>query len=308
MATGGGDSPHIIDQLIEERATRLMRHPALWRLVQRVFYPRLGYAEAISVVDTLREAPGRAVFDWLSERLDMAVHASGLEHVPRRGRAVVVANHPAGIADGIAVWDALRTVRDDVIFLANRDAVRALPNLTDMIIPVEWRPERRDHGRNRETVRALVSALRAERLVVLFPSGRLARPTVRGLVERPWMSAGISMALRNDAPLVPMHVRGVNSLLFYVLWCINTELKDMTLFRELLNKHGARYRIRVGEPLAPARDTDAEALTQALRTFVTDAMPGGVTRFTSASASLASVPLASAASASASSMAERSGP
>lgn len=256
-----------------------MRHPRLWRLVQRHLYPRLGYADAIAVVDTLLDASGREVFDWLSARLAMAVQHSGLEHVPRRGRAVVLANHPAGIADGIAVWDALRTVRDDVIFLANRDAVRALPNLAEIIIPVEWRSDQRDHGRNRETVRALIGALRAERLVVLFPSGRLARPTVRGLVERPWMSAGISMALRNDAPLLPMHVRGFNSLLFYVLWFVNTELKDMTLFRELLNKRGARYRIRVGELVQPAAGSDPEQLTRAMQAFVTGKMPAGATRF-----------------------------
>ncbi|MFM7120195.1 MAG: acyltransferase, partial [Gammaproteobacteria bacterium] len=91
--------------------------------------------------------------------------------------------------------------------------------------------------------------------------------------------AGISMALRNDAPLLPMHVRGFNSLLFYVLWFVNTELKDMTLFRELLNKRGARYRIRVGELVQPAAGTDPEQLTRAMQAFVTGKMPAGATRF-----------------------------
>lgn len=268
---------HIIDQLIEERATGLMRHPRVWRAVQRWLYPRLGYADAVAVVDRLDGAPGHEVFDWLSQRLSMRVRATGLEHVPAAGRAVVVANHPAGIADGIAVWDTLRQVRRDVVFLANRDAVRALPRLAEIIIPVEWRPERRDHGRNRETVRALGTAFREERLVVIFPSGRLARPTPRGLVERPWMSAGIAMALRYGCPIIPMHLRGRNSALFYVLWFLNTELKDMTLFRELLNKNGARYELTIAAPVAPAGD--AEALTLSLQDFVTRALPRGARQF-----------------------------
>ncbi|MGA0838879.1 MAG: 1-acyl-sn-glycerol-3-phosphate acyltransferase, partial [Pseudomonadales bacterium] len=270
-------SPHIIDQLIEERATGLMRHPRVWRAVQRWLYPRLGHADAVAIVDRLGGASGREVFDWLSQRLAMQVSATGLEHVPAAGRAVVVANHPSGIADGIAVWDTLRRVRQDVVFLANRDAVRALPRLAEIIIPVEWRPDRRDHGRNRETVRALAAAFREERLVVIFPSGRLARPTPRGLVERPWMSAGIAMALRYGCPIVPMHLRGRNSALFYLLWFLNTELKDMTLFRELLNKGGARYEMTIAQPVAPRGE--AEALTLALKDFVIQAMPRGARQF-----------------------------
>lgn len=275
-------SAHIVDTLIEERAAKLMRRPLVWKAVQRYMYPLLGYHDAIAMVNELQQASGREVFDWLSRRLSMRVEHAGLEHLPRRGRAVVMANHPAGIADGIAVYDAIRAVRDDVVFLANRDAIRALPGLGQMIIPVEWMEHRRDHARNRETVKALLQAFRDERLVVMFPSGRLARPTVRGLVERPWMPSGMNMAQRYGCPVVPMHVQGLNSVFFYLLWFLNTELKDMTLFRELLNKKDARYRITVGEAFAP--EGDAGQVTLALREFVTAAMPRGERRFSPAAA------------------------
>ncbi len=245
--------------------------------MQRFMYPLLGYNDAVALIDGLQQASGREAFDWLSNRLAMHTDHSGLTNIPPRGRAVVMANHPAGIADGIAVYDAIKTVRSDMIFLANRDAIRAIPGLDQMIIPVEWMEHRRDHGRNRETVRALLQAFRDERLVVIFPSGRLARPTVRGLVKRPWMSSGMNMALRYECPVIPMHVRGLNSLLFYALWFTNTELKDMTLFRELLNKRGACHRIAVGEPFTP--EGDPEQLTLALREFVTAQMPLGKRRF-----------------------------
>lgn len=270
-------STHIVDTLIEERAAKLMQRPVIWRAVQRFMYPLLGYPDAIDMVNRLQQSSGREVFGWLSERLAMRIEHTGLEHVPETGRAVVMANHPAGIADGIAVYDTLKTVRDDVIFLANRDAIRALPGLADMIIPVEWMEHRRDHARNKETVRALLQAFRDERLVVIFPSGRLARPTVRGLVERPWMASGLSMAQRYQCPVIPMHVRGFNSAFFYLLWFVNTELKDMTLFRELLNKRGAHYRITAAEPFQP--EGDPEYATAALRAFVTEAMPRGERRF-----------------------------
>ena len=97
----------------------------------------------------------------------------------------------------------------------------------------------------------MVRAFRSERLIVIFPSGRLARPTLRGLVERGWTPTAVNLAQKYRCPIVPMHIRGRNSWLYYLLYAINTELKDMTLFRELLNKTGQPYRIRIAEPFDP---------------------------------------------------------
>ena len=176
--------PHVVDQLIEERAERLRDRPLLWHSLKPLIYPLLGYRGAIEMADTIAPLTGLDVLRHLSDTLRLDVRCTGLDHVPRRGLAVITPNHPSGIADGIAVFDALREIREDVSFFANRDAIRVCPGLADVIVPVEWVEARRDHARGRETVRHLVGAFRSERLIVIFPSGRLARPTLRGLVER----------------------------------------------------------------------------------------------------------------------------
>ena len=75
-----------------------------------------------------------------------------------------------------------------------------------------------------------------------------------------------------------MHIKASNSWLYYFLYLMNTELRDMTLFRELLNKKGQRYQIKLAVPFRP--EGDSRALTLALREFVTGEMPTGVDRFT----------------------------
>ncbi len=273
---------HIVDVLIEERAEQLMRSPLVWRFVKRFLYPLLGYQRAIEMVDAVQPLSGLEIFRHLSNDLAMQVNVTGIEHVPTSGRAIIMPNHPAGIADGIAVYDALKSVREDVIFFANRDAVRAAPQLGEMIIPVEWMEDRRDHTKSKETVRSMVRAFKDERLVVIFPSGRLARPTLRGLVERPWLSTGTSLAQKYGCPIQPLHLRGSNSALYYFFWFFNEELKDMTLFRELLNKKGQRYELTFAEPFHPVGD--AEAVTDALRQFVVQDMPRGARRFNQSTA------------------------
>lgn len=269
--------PHIVDQLIEERAEGLRRRPWLWRSIRPVLYPLLGYHRAIDMADAIAPLPGLEALNYLSRILALDVQVSGLEQVPAEGLAVVTPNHPSGIADGIAVFDALRQVREDISIFANRDAIRVAPGFADVVVPVEWMETRRDHTRGRETVRGMVEAFRRKRLIVIFPSGRLARPTLRGLVERDWLPTALNLAGKYRAPVLPMHIEGRNSWLYYLFYAIHHELRDMTLFRELLNKQGQTYRLRIGDPFLPCGD--AKILTPALRRFVTEALPAGERRF-----------------------------
>lgn len=269
---------HIVDELIEERAERLRRRPWLWRSLRPLIYPLLGYRSALAMADRIGPMRGVDAFRYLSETLALDVHCSGLEQVPRQGLAVVTPNHPSGIADGIAVYDALKQVRDDVVFFANRDALRVCPGMADLVVPVEWMETRRGHARNRETVRHLTRAFRDQRLIVIFPSGRLAQPTLTGLKERPWLPSALSLAIKYQAPVLPMHIQGRNSWLYYLFYAIHHELRDMTLFRELLNKRGRAYKIRIGEPFRP--EGDPRALSEAVRRFVMHDLAAGRTQFT----------------------------
>ena len=268
---------HIVDTLIEERAEKLRKRPLLWKWVQTFLYPLLGYREAVALIDFVQTMSGLEVFEHLSDMLGMQVEVNGQEFIPTSGRAVLMPNHPAGIADGVAVFDAVKEVRPDVVFFANRDAVRCHPRMSEILIPVEWMEHRRSHSKTKETVRNMLQAFRDERLVVIFASGRLARPTPLGLIERPWLTSGVGLAQKYECPIVPMHISGHNSFLYYLLWFLNTELKDMTLFRELLNKSNQKYRIQIGAPVRSQAHPDI--LTPELRSFVTQELKRGRTHF-----------------------------
>jgi putative hemolysin len=206
--------------------------------------------------------------DWASGFLSLSAEVAGVERVPTEGPAVVVVNHPGGIADGVAIWNALKARRPDLCYFANRDALRVCPGLESLVIPVEWRLEERSREKTRETLRLVIDAFKAGRCVVVFPAGRMAAWswTQRSLVERPWATTAVSLARKFAAPIVPLGVAQRMSLTYYSLAHVSEELKNMTVFYELLAKRGARYRLRFGEAVAP-RDlsTDEAAATEALR-------------------------------------------
>jgi putative hemolysin len=260
---------HIVDVLIEERCPKLAADWT-WPAVRPLLYAVLGYRQARAMADLIAPLNGFASFEALSDLLKVKLDIVGEEHVPASGRMVIAANHPTGLADGVAVFDALKRKRPDLTFFANADAIRVSPRFGEVIIPVEWVQDKRSAAKTRETLRLANEAFAKERCVVLFPSGALAtREKGVGLVDRPWHATVVSLARKQNAPLVPMHVRAENSELYYRFSEWSKELRDITLFHELLNKKGYTFGITYGQPIPPERlQGEPQAVTDALKAYI----------------------------------------
>ena len=256
-----------IDALILERAPWMARQGVGTRLARGALHLALGYDSCVALTRSLEPLPTQRIMDRVAGRIAHRVTASGLEHVPRTGPALIVANHPTGIADGVILHSLLTVRRPDLYFFANSDIIRLLPQMADMIVPVEWREDRRSRARARETMIATRAAVEAGRLGVIFPSGRLMKRRGLTLHERPWMASAASIARKFDLPIVPLHIRARNSALFYALDKIHPTLRDVTLFHETLNKSRQRFAIHAGPAIMaadlPASNEDAIEMLRA---------------------------------------------
>jgi putative hemolysin len=209
----------------------------------------LRYSEARALADTVAAMSGAQAFDLLSNELGLQLDVAGLEHLPATGAALVVANHPTGLADGIALWQTLRSVRKDVVFFANADALRVAPGFTDIIIPIEWRVGERTPSKSREALVRSRAELERGRCVVIFPSGIPAVPSPILVHEQPWLPTFVSLAAKVKAPVVPVAMRARNSLLFYTFCLLNKPLRHMSLFREFINKRGSTFALKFLPPV-----------------------------------------------------------
>ena len=266
--------PHICDVLIAERAPRLTGS-LVWPALRPAFYKLLNYRQAVRMADAVHPLSGAEALDYLSDLMDLKVAVMNSERIPATGRCIVVANHPTGIADGIAVFDAIRRRRTDAVFFANADALRVSPRLGEAVIPVEWVVAKRTREKTRATLQAAREAFEADRCVVMFPAGRLSRVARDGSVTDPdWAPTAASLARKYAAPVVPIHVAGPNSALFHLFDRISPELRDITLFHELLNKRRKPFQLKVGLPIPPSRlDIDAVKATYGLKAFTERVLP-----------------------------------
>jgi putative hemolysin len=264
---------HIVDVLIAERAPKLSGSPA-WPLLRPLIYAVLDYGKARRMADAIAPLPGRAALELVSGLLALKLEVQGLERVPRQGRLIVIANHPTGMADGLAVYDALKDVRPDLCFYANADAHRVAPRFDEVLIPVEWVEAKRTRERTRLTLTLTRQALEAERALVIFPAGRLARRQPGGgLSDPPWAPSAVSIARKYEAPILPVHLTGPWSSLFHLFDRVSAELRDITLFHEMLNKRGRAFSLTIGPLIPPDAlpDDSGEAILR-LKAHVEDGL------------------------------------
>ncbi len=263
---------HIVDVLIRERAPHLCASPA-WPLMRPLVYALLDYRKARAMADAVAALGGRQALDYASRLLQLRTEVHGLERVPRIGRLIVVVNHPTGLADGVAVDDVLRPLRPDLLLFANADALRVNPRLGEVFIPVEWVEAKRTRERTRLTLTLARAALEEERAIVIFPAGRISRRRGGRLTDPPWAASALSLARRHDAPVLPIHLAGPPSTLFRLFDRFSGELRDITLFHELLNKQGGAFRLTIGPVIPAGAVADPANATARLKDYVERVLP-----------------------------------
>lgn len=268
-----GRPGHIVDTLIAERGQKLVQHP-MWPVMRPFIYSLLRYDKAIQFADDVSRLNGAQVFDYLSDALKLQIAERHPDRIPATGGFILVSNHPTGIADGVAMYDLMKSRRPDMTFFANRDAVRVNPRLSEIIIPVEWREEHKSKLKARETLQLTNRAIEEGKATILFPSGRIAYWDNGRLNERPWKTSAVSLARKYDLPILPVNMKARNSGLFYWFAKWSTELRDMTVFYELLNKRSQQFDFTIG-PMIPvsALDGDPAEVTRLLETYTVHHLP-----------------------------------
>jgi putative hemolysin len=191
--------------------------------------------------------------DFLGEALrvlniTLAFSPGDLSRIPSNGPLVVVANHPFGGLEGLALAWLLRKARPDVKIMANH-LLSAIPEMREHIIAVD--PFGRSENRNAGPLKQALRWLRAGGLLAVFPAGEVSSFNLRkrAVLDPEWKPAVARLALLGRAPVLPVFFHGANSPMFQVLGLAHSRLRTVLLPRELLNKDGRTLRVSIGSPL-----------------------------------------------------------
>ena len=260
---------HPIDEIMEERCPNLMKNRIIWSLIRPTVFKIFKYYDAKKIVNNISKKSGFECFSYLTNFLQSNHNVHNIENVPKSGPIILAGNHPTGLTDGIVMFDVLKERRPDYTLYANSDMIKIAKGFQDIIIPVDWNEKNKSSEKSRMILKLTKDTLTKNKALLVFPSSRLSKRKGVHLYERPWVATIIKLSMKFNAPIIPFHMSGSNSLLFYVLEIFNTELKDISLFKELINKKNIKYNIKFGKPIEPfSVGHDFEKETKKIQNYV----------------------------------------
>ena len=199
------------------------------------------------------DGPGLA--GWTLDHLGIEVRMSRAdeERIPAEGPVVVVANHPFGGVEGLALLHTLTQVRPDVRVLANF-LLQRIPELKWSFLPVD--PFRARS--NAKGLRESLAWLRAGGLLVVFPAGEVASLDLRArrVADPAWSATVAGLVRRSEATVVPLFIPGRNGATFQAAGLVHPLLRTALLPRALLARSGKPIELRVGTPIPASRLAD----------------------------------------------------
>ncbi|WP_448566605.1 GNAT family N-acyltransferase [Thalassotalea ganghwensis] len=185
------------------------------------------------------------------------------ERIPSRGRVVIIANHPIGSIDGLALIKLISEVRDDIKVVAN-ELLMAIEPLHDILLPVN----NMQGGTAKQDLNNIQAHLQQDGALLLFPAGEVSRLTPEGVRDKHWQSGFLRMARKAKAPILPIFIDAKNSPLFYSVSMIYKPLSTLFLVKEMFKQRRKHLPMRIGEIIPfDAYSANKIAITQQIKLF-----------------------------------------
>ncbi len=234
-------------------ATKLTKNNPILGLLARV----AKIDEVNELYDDVCKAEGLEALDRLFKYLDLEIEfdKNQLENIPKEGPFIVVANHPFGALDGLALIRTIAEVRPDFKVMANFLLQNVEP-IKDYFLSVNPFEQNKTAYNNISGLKAAIKHLEEGLPLGLFPAGEVStyQEDLRTIMDRKWMSSALKIVKNADVPVIPVFFQGSNSRIFHLLGLIHPNLRTLVLPREMLNKKGKPLVMRIGKPIMP-KDT-----------------------------------------------------
>ncbi|AWL12678.1 hypothetical protein HMF8227_02225 [Saliniradius amylolyticus] len=233
-----------VNDVLQKHYPQLNNRPWLFKSLSFVLRHLLHEQEC---QDFAKEYPYLQGLEFVEQVLEYfnfsySCRASERERIPTQGRVVIIANHPIGSLDGLALLKMISEVRSDIKIIAN-EMLMAIEPLHEMLLPVN----NMHGGTAKDHLARIQHHLRSEGVVIIFPSGEVSRLRPQGVRDTRWRSGFLRIAASAKAPIVPIFIDGKNSPLFYGASMLYKPLATMLLVTEMFKHRKQHLPMRVGE-------------------------------------------------------------
>ncbi|MCD2182158.1 lysophospholipid acyltransferase family protein [Rhizobium sp. GN54] len=160
---------------------------------------------------------------------------------------VIVANHPFGIGDGIAVLALAEQLGRPFRVMIHKDLLK-VPEMEPYSLPVSFEETKEALAINMRTRHEAVRLLREGVTIIVFPAGGVATAK-RGFgraEDLPWKIFPAKLIQAAQANVIPVFFEGQNGALFHIASKISLTLRLSLLIREFKRLSGSTISVRIG--------------------------------------------------------------
>ena len=137
-------------------------------------------------------------------KIKLVVKKDSESDIPKTGRLLIIANHPFGVIDGVALCAMVSEARSDYRILTHR-VLRQAPAVMNNILPIDFDEDEKALLNNLKTRKDAVSHLKDGGAVIIFPAGAisLSPKFVDKAVDTDWKNFVAKMASVPDTTIMP---------------------------------------------------------------------------------------------------------
>ena len=195
----------------------------------------------------VKHYPHLSGFDFVEQVLDYFSFTYSMsnmerERIPEAGKVVIIANHPIGSLDGLALIKCMREVRSDVKVVAN-SMLMSIEPMHDLLIPVD----NMQGNTPKQNLHMINAHLRNNGALLIFPSGEVSRLRPQGVRDGKWHHGFLKVAKTNQCPILPIYIDARNSALFYGVSMVFKPAATAMLVKEMFHQKHKNIHIKVGE-------------------------------------------------------------
>lgn len=235
-----------LDKVIKEKNPRLYRR--LPRFVIN-YLKRIVHQDTINeYIHKHRDKHGIEFVDAMLKEFGVKIETNGQLNSAGDRQVIIVANHPLGGLDGLALISAASKAGYDVLFPVN-DLLMNLPNMRNMFIPIN------KHGRNVKLAKELDESFSSSKTILYFPAGLCSRKSNRKIMDLEWKKTFVSKARTFKRDVIPVHIDARNSSFFYNIarirkfLGIKANIEMVYLVDEMLKQRNKAIKFTFGKPI-----------------------------------------------------------
>ncbi len=242
------------------------------KLMKPLVNGALGFGAVDKVYSNACEGPQENIFaenvlNVMNVSLNVSVEQLAL--IPKEGPLVVVANHPFGGVEGMALMAMLCRVRPDVKLMANY-MLGLFPELRRDMFLVDPFGGKEARKTNVKIIRDAMQWVKDGHVLGMFPAGEVSsfQKQKKVVTDGPWSDTAASMIRKLGCNAVCVYFDGHNSKLFQLAGMVNPNLRTLMLPREFIRTKNSPIDIKVSHSIAPVKSQEFESnedLTNYLR-------------------------------------------